>query len=252
MTNEELALRIRAGEKELEEVLWERISRLLYLVIDRFMTQVGGLVTAAGVERADLEQESYFAMLEAVEAYDPEKGHVFNTYLTLQCRRCFYELLGLRSGRQDPLNTCLSLDEPLGSNEDESYTRGDIIPDPQDIEEDTIERMWQDQLRDELDAALSMLVPVEGECIRRYYLNGEKQSDIARDLGVPYQTVHVKIRSGFRSLRTRKSGAKLRKYRESIIDRYAYNGSYTIWKENGASSTEYTALKLMEAHDEEA
>lgn len=93
MTNEELALRIQTGERELAGELWAQVERLLGMIVTRYMTRLGDLAAAAGVEREDLEQEAYFAMLGAVKAYDPAKGYAFNSYLAFQCRNRFFALL---------------------------------------------------------------------------------------------------------------------------------------------------------------
>lgn len=106
MTNEELALRIQTGERELAGELWAQVERLLGMIVTRYMTRLGDLAAAAGVEREDLEQEAYFAMLGAVKAYDPAKGYAFNSYLAFQCRNRFFALLGLRGRRRTAQRLC--------------------------------------------------------------------------------------------------------------------------------------------------
>lgn len=51
---------------------------------------------------------------------------------------------------------------------------------------------------------------------------------------------------GLRKLRRGKNRERLEAFAEDIISRYAYCGSYSLWKATGTSSTEYTALKLIE------
>lgn len=249
MTNEELALRIKAGERELAGELWAQVERLLGMIVHRYMTRLGGLAAAAGVEREDLEQEAYFAMLDAVKAYDPAKGYAFNSYLELHCRHRCFAMLGLR-GRREPLNACASLDEPVSSDEDDDRTRADIIPSGENMEADTVERLWQAQLRADLDTALSKMDELEADCIRRHYLDEQSKTAVADALGLSPQSVSGHISHGLRELRSRYAGVGLRKYRDDIIGRCAYSGGLSSWRYTGTSSTEYTALKLLEAEEE--
>lgn len=249
MTNEELASRIKAGERELAGELWAQVERLLGVIVNRYITRLGDLVAAAGVEREDLEQEAYFAMLGAVKAYDPAKGYAFNSYLALQCQKRFFSLLGLR-GRREPLNACASLDEPASNDEDDDRTRADIIPSGEDMEADTVERLWLAQLRADLDAALSKMDELEADCIRRHYLDEQSKTAIADTRGMSPQSVFGHIDHGLRELRSRSAGVGLHKYRDDIIGRCAYSGSLGSWRYTGTSSTERTALKLFEAEEE--
>ena len=84
MTNEELAVQIQAGEREQLPELWEQVHRLLALMFRRLLSQSPDNHTravSAGITLEDLEQEGYFALLEAVDAYDPTSGYKFTAYL---------------------------------------------------------------------------------------------------------------------------------------------------------------------------
>jgi RNA polymerase sigma factor (sigma-70 family) len=67
------------------------------------------------VEVEDLEQVSYFALLDAMRAYDPERGYSFLTWLGFPLRNRFNELTRLRAPgqRKDSTLTPVSLDEPV-------------------------------------------------------------------------------------------------------------------------------------------
>ena len=73
-TNEELAVRIRAGENISQNmaVLYDRMKGFIHSVAWKYRGQ--------GVELEDLAQEGFLALYDAVEGYDPGQGAVFLTY----------------------------------------------------------------------------------------------------------------------------------------------------------------------------
>lgn len=73
MTNEQLALRIRAGENP------ARNMAELYEQVKGFIHTVAWKYRHSG-ELEDLEQEGYLALCDAVEGYDEERGVTFLTY----------------------------------------------------------------------------------------------------------------------------------------------------------------------------
>ena len=75
-------------------------------------------------------QTAFFAMLDAVHAYDPASGYKLTAFLKYPLQNRFNVLLGLRTvkAKKDPLNGCVSLDEPIGG-ESGDITRADVLPD---------------------------------------------------------------------------------------------------------------------------
>lgn len=81
MTNEELAIRIKAGIDVPENMLqlWEQTKAFIHTVAMRYQGY-------ADIE--DLEQEGYLALYDAVDGFQPEKGYKFLTYAGYWiCRR---------------------------------------------------------------------------------------------------------------------------------------------------------------------
>lgn len=72
MTNEQLAIRIKEGDKDLIPQLWDNVSKLLKSLCNKLHITSIEKCTKAGVTIDDIFQESYFAMLDAVEYYKPE------------------------------------------------------------------------------------------------------------------------------------------------------------------------------------
>jgi DNA-directed RNA polymerase specialized sigma subunit len=70
MTNEELAIKIKAGELECAGQLWEQAKLLVCMLCNRFYGLHTDACRSAGVDADDLCQEGYFALMDAVDAYD--------------------------------------------------------------------------------------------------------------------------------------------------------------------------------------
>ena len=64
MTNEELALRIQAGDVACKEELWKAVRRLLWKLVRPYF----GRAEALRYDMDDLIQEAYFAFEEAIQA----------------------------------------------------------------------------------------------------------------------------------------------------------------------------------------
>ncbi len=76
MTNEELAIKIQNGESHLIAELWEQVKGIIYRRVSREMVFDSKKNRAAtiGVTKEDLYQEGYFALVDAINYYAPEKG----------------------------------------------------------------------------------------------------------------------------------------------------------------------------------
>lgn len=80
MTNEQLVLRIRAGENIAENMLalWQQCRGVIVELARKY---------SAVAEQEDLEQEAYFAISKAVDSYDHEKGASFLTWARFWIRQ---------------------------------------------------------------------------------------------------------------------------------------------------------------------
>ncbi len=128
MTNEELAELVKQGHEEFTSALWENVRRLMYRLAFRQYRANCELFVRAGLALEDIQQEGYYAMLGAVEAYNPEKGYAFTTYLHYQLKRRLRDIIKPCDllARADTR----SLDAPLDTDEAESDTLHDILADP--------------------------------------------------------------------------------------------------------------------------
>ena len=78
-----------------------------------------GLYFMLGAEKDDLIQEGMIGLVKAYNDYDAEKGASFNTFADLCINRQMINAVKA-SGRQKyaPLNMAMSLDKPVGDDED--------------------------------------------------------------------------------------------------------------------------------------
>jgi DNA-directed RNA polymerase specialized sigma24 family protein len=145
MTNEDMALYIKWGDDSLIPALWVQIRPFIHQRAKQRLME-----TPAHMREfeEDLVQEGYFAMMEAIEAFDPLTGYKFLTYMRYPLMSCFNTFLNTRTakGKKDPNRYAISLDAPIEGGEDYS-TLGDLIIDPESeagylaVEDDDF-RLW--------------------------------------------------------------------------------------------------------------
>jgi RNA polymerase sigma factor (sigma-70 family) len=231
MTNEELAVQIKAGDRERAGELWDRVKLFVCMLCNRFYALYADACRSAGVDADDLCQEGYFALMDAVEAYDPAGKYKLLTYIRYPLLNRLNALVGFR-GRRRLHNAPVSLDEPTG----DGIYLGDTLADQaaEDELEAVIEQVYTEGLRADLDYCLATLDPRQREAIRAKYFDSQ-----------PIHGAGEHLYKGLQRLKSGRCMNRLRKYEQDLISRYAYNSSYRLWKETGYSSTEYTAMKLQ-------
>lgn len=249
MTNEELALKIQNGERNLIPTLWEQVERFIYLKSENWYWQHEETCIRCGVALDDLKQVSYFAFLDAIRYYTSADSYKFLTYLVFPLRNRFNEACGIRTKAQAqrPLNRCKSLNAAVPGSE-EGITYEDTIIDELAAEdfqraEDCI---YNEQLRSVLDECLATLPEVQSTVIQYRYFEGLTAEKAGERVGLTYVQCRNRETEGLRKLRRGKNRERLEVFAEDIISRYAYCSSYSLWRATGTSSTEYTALKLIE------
>ena len=202
MSNEELAARIHAGERELLPELWEQVRRFVAKMAARRYLFSNGY---GGVEIEDLIQSGYLALCEAVAYFQPDGEYKFTSYLGNCLKTAFSEAGGYRSNRQyhDPLHSCASLDTPLGDDPD-GDTLGDLQADPVDLIEDADRRIWLEQLREAVGEALDDLPPEQRDTLRRRFWDGLTPKEIGEAEGMPVQVIRTRENKALQTLRQRR------------------------------------------------
>lgn len=170
-TNEQLAIAGQDGDQQAIAQLWKQNKGFMCAWCYRFYECNRDRCAAYGVELSDLQQETFFAIIEAIKAYKPEQGHSFLAWLKFPLKNRCNALLGKR-GAPRLLNECASLDEPIG--EDEDTSRLDMIADPNAGEEfESVEdQAYIRQLHEALAAAMDTLQEKHRDVLKWRYYDG--------------------------------------------------------------------------------
>ena len=239
MSNEELAILVKEGDKQAAAQLWKQNQGILSMMEWRLFSSYRGRADTAGVTWDDVQQIGYIAILSAAKGFDPDAGMKFTSYLTYHVRREFYQLVGLRTerSRKEPLCRAVSLDEPLDKEDADGSTRAETVPDPAAAAqfENAEERIWTAQLHDALEDCLSALDDDKAETIRKHFFEGLTLQAIAAEMTVSAERVRQLEEKGFRQLRRPAMRSRLVQYREEIISRAYRLTGFSAWKSGGSS-----------------
>ncbi|MBO4989008.1 MAG: sigma-70 family RNA polymerase sigma factor [Clostridia bacterium] len=163
MTDEELVLRAKAGEKEAMEELMKRYRYFVKAKARKFFL-IGG-------EQEDLVQEGMFGLYEAITAYN--KGSSFRTFASLCVERKIIDAVKASNRfKNKALNTSVSIEETLLETTDnpERY-------------------VLDSENRQEMLARMSRaLSPFEFQIVV-LYMDGLSCQEIADSLQKPYKSI---------------------------------------------------------------
>ena len=244
LSNEELAMRIKNGEKELLPTLWEQVKNLIAWKAQRYFNHCSTLGTLH-YELDDLIQESYFAMLQAIEYYEPGEC-CFNTYLGLCIKTSFASVAGSRTPRQrnNPLNfifdnKCISLDVPL--NEESTDNLVDFIPSENIDFENVEERIYNEELHNALDKALATLTDETSDILKEIYYRDKTEADLAKEKQCSAQNISQRKENALDKLRFERKENGLEAFLSENVDYFAKVG-VTQFKSTWVSATEKVVL----------
>lgn len=202
MTNEELAVLAQQGDQEAAGKLWKQVERLLYQLARRFYAKYGAdQCIRRGVTLADLEQECFLAMLEAVRGFKPAGEYKFTTYLTRATEGRFKAAMGLC--RVNPLDTADSMNAPALDDGERPVEAGDLIPDPQaagelEAVDDSAELSYYHVT---LEAGLAHLDPMQRAILRRRFYSRQTRAQVAESLNITPADVRREEAKALRAMR---------------------------------------------------
>lgn len=233
MTNEEMTIRIQAGEGELLGPLWEQNRGLLYRLARRYE----GIGRRNGLDYDDLMQCAFLALSRAVEGFQEAKGYKLTAYLPHSMRLVLREYTNIDGREECPIMD--SLNRPIDQEGGESAELGDLVPDPAAAQafEDAEERAYIRQLHDDLEGCLDQIDPEPAQVIRGKYWDGVA-------LTPPQKKAEAK---GMRQLRRPTVRCRLNQYREEILSHHWFHGNFSSFVHAQASSVELAAEKLERA-----
>lgn len=248
MTNEELAKRIYSGQNELMGELYTQNRGIIFKYAKMYYNKHSERCTACGVETDDLLNQSFFALPSAVTAYNQSnEGYKFLTFIKYPLLKCYNELTGYRTkkGYEEPLNNCMSLDEPVPGNDD--ICRGDTIPHKDaDFEETILKNITLSGIVNAVKTALRDYDGYFDVICMRYIMN-MPQHAIADKLGCNDSDIHQIIYKAMRILRH--PGNKIvAAYRDEIIGASYHMGGLGRFKRTNQSSVEWSVIKMNEGN----
>lgn len=223
MTNEQLALNVQNGNRAALTELWGAVRPLLFSLAWRFYTRQGKeRCSQRGVALEDLQQESFFALCDAVQAYRPEKGYQFTTYLHYATENRFKACMGIQ-GKGDALNHADRLERPIPGDE-EGRKQGETLPD-EEAEAALFavdDRQEQAHFRNVLEQALGELSVVQEAVLRHRFTQRHTRQQTAQALHITPQEVR---REEARALQLLRGKPAVLHLREEALETAAYHGT---------------------------
>lgn len=201
MTNEELVIKIKAGETGLMSELWLKVENFVYSQARKFYKSWSARCSQMGIELEDLYQEGYFAIQQAVDGYDSNKDVTFLTYAGYYLKKCFGDTIKVRYKNWQN-NTCRqasSIDAPLN---EEGFTLADTLTDGTDIENSVINKIYTEKLSRDLNGALDEMDNANWrKAIEGTIFADTRPAEYARQIGVSRPVVQRFRRRAFETLR---------------------------------------------------
>ena len=124
MTNEELVVKIQNGQTELNVELWLNIEKFVHTQSDLFFRNWQDRCQKLGVEKDDLYQTGWLALILAVPKYNEQAGASFIYYFAYFLKTQFYRMIKLQKRNNkwldssDTLSRAESLDKTVYENKD--------------------------------------------------------------------------------------------------------------------------------------
>ena len=209
VTNEELALLAANGDIESRYKLYFAVAPLIYKLTSQYFKYCKN--NRKGVRPEDLVQCGYFAYLEALKQYLPEKELKFTSYIYFcVAAECWRELgMSFRTGGK-VINReveTISLQAPI-SDKDENFTLEDIISDP---DADTYNYCELNDTRIIVRREIERLPSREQYMVYSIFYEEKTLEEIAAELRWDYEYTKKVRQLAYKHLRQSEDMQKLRK-----------------------------------------
>lgn len=133
-----------------------------------------------------------------------------------------------------------SLDSPLDEESGEN-TMLDYIASPEDMTESTINDLYQQEMREDVQKAMDIaLTEPEQDTIKAYYWNKATLDSIAQQKNVTRERIRQQLAQAQRKLQRGKAGKILKEYAK--IESRRYMGGFSFFKHHG-SIVEYEVMR---------
>ena len=245
-TNEELALKIQAGQTGYLPILWEQVQAFVWQQAGRWRRAWRD--GRPWIEADDFYQCGYPALVEAVKTYKQGEGNSFLGWFLLYLRTEFSVEVGCRTVKQrnEPLNNAVSVDTPIGG-EDDDFTIGDTLADPVDRYAPIEDEVCSEQVKPVIAAALDDLPERERQVLNLRYMENLPWAETGKRLGITLTYANAIGKDAIRHIR---EGSHMQALSEAFYHtKNLYNGTgFHAWKRTGSSAQETFVLK--KEHDD--
>lgn len=240
MSNEDLAILAKSGEKEYIIQLWQQCERFILMKAKQYYNNSYNKI----LEIDELKDIGYFALLDAVDYFKPQKGGKFLTVLTYFLSKHFEKAIT----KKDAALRALSLDEQLG--DDDGFTLADTLADKnaaKDLENVVDEQTLEYADKTISDACKAVLSPLQNEVLYKIFFKQMDLVVVAASLNVTKQDIARVCRSAFTRLRHCSYTQRLRELLEympedfNIYSEGLKHTGITYYKQTGYSSVERAA-----------
>lgn len=250
MTNEDLAIRIKAGEKDLIMDLWSQIEKLVIKIMMRYLPADG---STNRIELDDLLQSGFIGMMSAINDFEPSAGFSFTTYLNFHLKTAKSEALGGKSEKQkkDPILYSMSLNRPITADTD--ITLEETIEDQgkRYVYDDLIDDIAKKEDVNAILNELTKLPEVEQAVFKQRYLEGLPLKDIANIYECKVYKVQAITDSALRKLRRTKAVMLIHENRTKKIRSDYIDWNTNFYQKHGLAKFKTTFYSPVEAIAEE-
>ena len=263
-TNAALAALAAAGNSFALGQLWEINRGLLHRLFWQWYSKNKAVADSAGLTIEDFDQEAFFAVQAAAQAFDPEKGTfatLLGYYVQNRIRKVVCgehgRLMTTEDGREvrisaNPLNGSTSLDTPLDDTDGGSSTLGDLQEAPAAVQafQAAEDDLYTEELHAALEEALNKLTAKQADVVRRHYFGGKCLSEIAREDNTTRNAPYNHEQAAFLALRRNPA---LARWHDDILSAKAWTGTgWNAWNRYGSVEervTEYIEKKEAERRE---
>lgn len=230
MTNEEIIVRIQAGDAALTETLLNQNRKYIYAVAQRYQMAA---IHNRGCDKDDLIQAATLGMIEAVGKWDASRG-AFLTVATLYMKKHIRSMIGVHSSRRSIENerAIVSLHEPI-SDEPNSEILINLIQDEGAI--CPLDAVIRADTRRIVQEAVNALPVDERNCIHAKYFG-----DISVEQAGGPDAVRIGCRRGINRLRNNRSIRELLEWFDAAPYHHV---PLSTWRHTGTSSVEWAVLR---------
>jgi len=244
MTTDELAAAVKAGRGDLIAELWENCVKFIRLQASKWANAWKN--SRYDFDYDDFVQAGYFALLDAVEKWEPGRGLSFIGFLGLCLKTAFSEVAGCRTPAQmqELMYKAARFESPIPGNQSDTNERtlADTIGGECEGLEALEDADYREYIAKTVREVLAGLPDRRRQAVEKHFLQGMNYAAIAADMGVSLSRAQQMAQHGLREIRNSQDGEKLRRLYFGHRNPYQATG-YGAWKATGCSQPEREVLK---------